>query len=178
MRRRGAAGGGRGATLLLTLVVAALAYANWRVVELELDISPAAAGVGGAVNPFSPPQLEPPPEPPPLSDFDEVVRRPLFTAGRRPPNATEESAPEGEIEVALEAAEPPPPELRLVGIAIDGGIRQALLRIEGEGEEWVREGDDFAGWRLGSVKSDSVVLRSGERSHALSLYPARDPAGQ
>jgi hypothetical protein len=175
MSRHGAAGGGRGAVLLLALAVAALGYVNWRVVEMEIDIAPAAADVGPAQS-FLPPELEPATEPPPLSRFEEIVQRPVFTVARRPLESAEEGTRESAADAAEEAVEAPPPELQLVGIAIDGGTRQALLRRPGEREAWVRQGESFAGWRLESVEADGIVLDSGERSQALTLYPARETA--
>lgn len=174
MSRRGAARG-RGLTLLLAALVAGLAYANWQVVRLELDISPAAAGVD-PVEPFAPPALEPPAEPPPLAQFEATVQRPLFSATRRPPEADAEEDGAEAAEAAGAETEPPPPELRLVGVAIGGAARQALLRTPDEGEEWVREGDSVSGWQLESVGSDGVVLRAGDESRELSLYPAREAA--
>ena len=174
MSRRGPARARRGAALLLALLVGVLAYVNWQVARTELDISPAAADAGAPVAAFPPLALEPPAEPPALSDFDEIVRRPLFTVARRPPEAPAESAPEAAAEPAAAEAEAPLPELQLVGIAIDGGNRQALLRTTGAGEEWVSEGDSVAGWRLERVAADGVVLGSGEARQELSLYPVRE----
>lgn len=173
MTRRGSAPRGRGLTLLLAVLVAALAYLNWQVVELEIDISPAAAEAE-PVESFAPPGLEPPPEPPPLSAFDEIIRRPLFNAGRLPPGVVEESAEAAAEPAAAESEERTLPDLQLIGVAINGATRQALLRAPGDGEDWVREGDSFGGWRLESVDAERVVLGSGERTHELRLYPPRD----
>jgi hypothetical protein len=177
--RRGPARWGRGLTLLLAVLVAALAYANWRVVELEIDISPAAAE-GQAAESFAPPGLEPPPEPPPLSAFDEIIQRPLFNAGRLPPEVLGETAEEDAEPAAADAELPTAPDLQLVGVAINGATRQALLRAPGDGADWVREGESFGGWRLEKVDAEGVVLGSGERTHELRLYPPRDggSAGQ
>jgi hypothetical protein len=164
---------GRTTVLALGLLVAGLGYANWRVTQLDLDVSPGATGaMSGAES--AAPVLEPPLEPRPLEDFSEIVRRPLFIAGRRPPEAPAEAAVET---AAMEPAEQaPPPDFRLLGVALGSGSRQALLQPAGQPGQWIKVGGEVGGWVLKSVSADGVVLNSGERTHEVRLYPARDAA--
>lgn len=168
MRRR------RLPVLFLGVIVAGLGYANWRVLQLDLDISPANAGTVPAET-LAIPGLEPPPEPLPVSEFAEIVRRPLFTASRRPPQAPEEEVVATAAVAPVEQA-PPPPDFRLLGVALDEGSRQALLRSPEQPGQWVKLGESFGGWVLESVSAEGVVLVSGERIQEVRLYPGRGSA--
>jgi hypothetical protein len=148
---------------LLGLTVASLGYANWRVIQLDLDSTPVAVGELPS-EALLIPALNPPPEPRPLSEFAEIVRRPLFSPGRLPHQAPEQ--------VVAEVSTPGLPKVRLLGVVLDEDTRRALLRVPEHSEQWVREGEEIGGWRLESVSAEWVVVVSGERIEELPLYPA------
>src|SRR5262245_19356234 len=75
------------ALLALWAGVAALGLVNWRVMDFE-PLPPSAANSARADTPASPVSGTRPVDFRPLSDFEEVVRRPLFTANRTPFVAT------------------------------------------------------------------------------------------
>jgi hypothetical protein len=158
--------------VFLSAVVAALAAINWWVIQL--DPAPASAGerIVLASTGTIPVSLTRPNDESALSDFDEVVRRPVFAASRRP---FVQSAPAA----GQPAAVVPPPDLRLIGVAINPGKKQALLRTAQQPRgRWVGEGDSIDGWVLRSVRADAAVVASGPQTHELRLYPTLGQAKQ
>lgn len=110
----------------------------------------------------------PPPQPPVLpvvargavaatairaDQLAEIAARPLFLAARRPLEITVETKPEAEV------APEPLGDTTLVGIYNSGGVVGVLLAT-GKEVTRLRFGDDWQGWRLLSVGTDSVVLVS------------------
>jgi hypothetical protein len=149
--------------LALCAVVAALGLVNWWVIGLEPELPSAAAGTapGAPATPVPGPR---PVDDRPLSDFAEILRRPLFTSSRSPFPAR---------------AEPSrlPSDIRLTGIAIDASKKQALLRTPQQPQgRWVEEGHSIDGWLLRSVRDDAVILASGQQTRELRLYPTQGPS--
>lgn len=158
----------RNAVLLVTCtIMVVLAAVNWWVVGLEPGTPTAAIGADTKV--AAPVSIAPPPDVTPLSEFAEIVRRPLFSADRRAffqPGATS---------VPLVSAERPP-EFRLTGVAIVAQRRQALLQAPGQPQaQWIEEGGRIDGWLLQSVRDNAVILIAGQRQYELRLYPAHSP---
>ena len=158
--------------VVLCAVVAGLAAINWWV--LQLDPVPARgerivlASVGAI-----PVSLSRPGDESALSDFDEVIRRPVFAASRRPFVQSEPTV------VQQPARALPPPDIRLIGISINADKKQALLRTAQQPRgRWIGEGENVDGWVLRSVRADAVVIASGQQSHELRLYPALGQAKQ
>jgi hypothetical protein len=159
--------------VLLCAVVAALAAVNWWV--LQLDPAPASAGKRIVLASVSavPVSLSRPSDESALSDFDEVVRRPVFAASRRP-FVPAEPAPVQQPVRAL-----PPPDIRLIGVTINADKKQALLRTAQQPRgRWIGEGESVDGWVLRSVRADAAVIASGQQAHELRLYPALGQAKQ
>jgi hypothetical protein len=157
--------------LLLGGAVAALGLTNWWVLTLEPGGSP-AAGASPASFTASMPTAARPREERPLSDFAEIVGRPLFAATRRPYVPAE--APAARAEPAPAEPSRPPPNVRLIGIVIDAGKRRALLRTpEQPRGRWVEEGETIEGWQVRQVQADAAILAFGTGTHELRLYPAR-----
>jgi len=151
----------------LCAVVTALGLVNWWVIELE-PVPPRAVA-SSAGTPEAPVFGQQPIDPHPLSDFDEIVRRPLFTASRSP------------FVVPTETTQNPAgvrsPDIRLAGVAIDAGKKQALLRTPQQPQgRWVEQGDSIDGWLLRSVRDDAVIVASGQQTYELRLYPTQDPS--
>lgn len=96
---------------------------------------------------------------PPLSAFDEIAERPLFSRSRRPTTADDALAP------AAQGTGP----LILNGVILTGTNKIALLATpEAERMTPLREGETLAGWTLVAVHSDKVVIRnSGDERELL-----------
>ena len=160
------------AFVFLSAVVAALAAINWWI--LQLDPAPASAGerIVLASTGATPVSLSPPSNESALTDFDEVVRRPVFAATRRP-----------FVQSAPAASQPapalPPPDIRLIGVTINAGKKQALLRTAQQPRgRWIGEGESIDGWVLRDVRVDAAVVASGPQTHELRLYPTLGQAKQ
>ena len=107
-----------------------------------------------------------------MSDFAEIVGRPLFTATRRPFVPSEPA--QARSEPAPAEPRRPPPNVRLIGVVIDAGKKRALLRTpEQPRGRWVEEGETIDGWLLRSVQADAAILAFGLGTHELRLYPAQ-----
>jgi hypothetical protein len=162
--RRGSSRMQTACLLVLCAVVAGLALGNWWVLQLDPAPAPAERVVLASATAI-PVSLARPNDDNSLTDFDEVVRRPVFTASRRP---FVQSAPA----VREPARVLPPPDIRLIGVAIDSSRKQALLRTAQQPRgRWVGEGETIDGWLLRTVRADAVVVASGQQTHELRLYP-------
>lgn len=155
--------------LLLCAVVTALCLVNWWVMALEP--APPLAAASSADTPEPPVFGQRPIDPRPLSDFEEIVRRPLFTASRKPFVVSTEAT---QTLAGLRS-----PDIRLAGVAIDAGKKQALLRTPQQPQgRWVEQGDSIDGWLLQSVRDDAVIVASGQQTHELRLYPSQGPSSR
>jgi type II secretory pathway component PulC len=105
--------------------------------------------------------------PPDISDFPEVLQRPLFFRDRKLP-------PEPEPELVT-TAPLVPLRLKLEGIAISSDSRVAVLRnTTNQQLLQLAEGMSYDGWLLESVSTDRTVFRRGTEVTELLL----DPSGQ
>lgn len=155
-----------GSLLLLGGGAAALAYVNWRVLQFDPGAAPTAAEMESPQLVTAAAVVDAPYQKRDLSDFDEVVKRPIFTASRRP------FAPPAPEPAATREPERLPADLRLMGVLIDSDRKQALLRTKQHpAGHWVKEGQSVEGWLLRSVRTDGAVLAAGPRTHELRLYP-------
>jgi hypothetical protein len=109
-----------------------------------------------------------PAEKPEISNFEEVISRPLFTQTRRPLARTSESGA------------PPPETLNfdLLGVVISPLGRTALLRPKPSGELLrVVEGQTVAGWEVRTIKPTEIVLGRGKTdtsSQVIKINEKRD----
>ncbi len=93
----------------------------------------------------------------PIKAFAETLARPLFHASRKP-------APKLAT-VSPEAAAADSPTLKLVGVVIGPEGRSALIRISTSAElVEVSVGERIDGWRLETIESDRIMLKSGKAS--------------
>lgn len=85
-----------------------------------------------------------------------IAARPLFTPGRRPPEAKKPAAAQDEAPV------PKPPELRgrLAGVMLGPEEREALFARQGEKPIAVHVGGEIDGWTVAAIDSDHVELTS------------------
>ena len=98
--------------------------------------------------------------PPALSVLSDMVERPLFMSTRRMPEP--------------EKAEPPPPpkpiRLKLVGVALSGGTRVALLRnLVNNQLIHLAEGETHDGWSLDTLGAQSASFSRGPQVAELPL---------
>ena len=167
--------------LLLLCLVAALGFANWKLAELPIDISPSspdkAAGAQTAEPAAGTEDTNPAPRP--LAELQETVARPLFHPSRRLYVAAAEKAPELVADAAPEVAElaaSAPSRLMLVGLMrVPGGSQRALIRAEGQAfGTWVSLGEEIDGWRLASVEDNRVTIEKSGGKVELLLHAQVD----
>lgn len=109
--------------------------------------------------------------PRPLSDFQMMLERPLFTANRRP--LEEEVADPGE-------SDPDEKQIRevwrLTGIVLEPQRQLALFsQRNGSVHERLEVGMTLAsGWELAAITADYAELQHGERSIKLLLFDPND----
>ena len=104
----------------------------------------------------------------PLASFDEVVLRPLFTEGRRPPP---------EVESAAEDAPKPPvrsavrPMVDLTATLIIDNQKQAVFRTAGKKDEFqkLNLGEEIEGWIVAEIQSKQVTLAQGGKEEVFLL---------
>lgn len=113
-----------------------------------------------------------------------TLDRPLFYKGRDYPKrevpvASLEPSPVVQpVERPVVRLPAPPPRapsisidrLRLLGIVVAGGERQALVEIQGKSTAWFREKARIEDWEVDKVDVDRVLLRSGTFTGELELY--------
>jgi len=99
---------------------------------------------------------------PPLSTFSSIVDRPLFTRGRRP-------APPSEAANAAAGPNGQSPFL-LSGVMIAGSRRVALLQTRTSPKTLrVEEGETVEGWKVVTIRPQTVTLKSGANTDELEL---------
>ena len=78
----------------------------------------------------------------------EILKRPLFTMGRQPPQPK------------IVKAEPPKLQGRLAGVVMQAGLRQAVFTRPGGRPISVKEGEVVDGWTASKIEENQVVLTS------------------
>jgi hypothetical protein len=155
--------------LILCAGVTALGLVNWQIMDLE-PAAPVTVASSADI-PEASVFRQQPIDPLPLSEFEEIVRRPVFTASRSPFVVPTERA--------QTLAELRSPDIRLVGVAIDTNTKRALLRTAQQPQaRWVEQGESIDGWLLQIVRQDAVTIASGQQVHELRLYPAQVPSSR
>jgi hypothetical protein len=102
----------------------------------------------------------------------EILKRPLFTPGRRAP------------ETRIVKAEPPKLQGRLAGVVLRPDLREALFTRPGGRPVSIKEGEVIDGWTAAKIEAGQVVLTSsfGEQIVKLTngtpdeITPGRRPA--
>src|SRR5215469_5152976 len=79
---------------------------------------------------------------------EEILKQPLFTPGRHPP------------EEKVEKPEPPQLQGRLAGVMLRPGIRIALFTRPGGKPISIKEGEVVDGWTVSKIEAGRVVLTS------------------
>ncbi len=102
-----------------------------------------------------------------------ITERPLFSANRRPASLEPEpvvTEPVSEEPPAPEPEEEPAISFTLHGTMQSSGDNFALLSINGESPEWIRENDLISDWRLREVNPQVVTLEKDSDSIRVQLY--------
>src|SRR5215472_13061193 len=129
----------------LTVVVLWKLVGVWRRGVPEVE----AGGEGGG-RPGD--TLPPPPRKPQLPQMVAVIAdKDLFDASRKAPEAV---APQAEHTPA------PPPTLKLTGVVVVGGEREAVLSDTAQNNKQIRmrEGEDISGYKVSRITTDDVAL--------------------
>jgi hypothetical protein len=97
----------------------------------------------------------------PLASFDEVVQRPLFIEGRRPPPEVE--APPEDEKPKLPPQVKTRPRLSLTAILIVDNQKQAVFRTveKKQALQNVAVGEEIDGWVVSDIQSTQVKLTQG-----------------
>ena len=115
-------------------------------------------------------EIAAPHELPPLASLTATVERPLFTPGRRPP----EAAPPEVVQAAPALAPAVEFSFSLSAIAVSEAERVAyFVDADVAGLTRVAEGEEVQGWTLKEVKDDRVVLVRGRQTQDLALRTFR-----
>lgn len=165
--------------LRIAAMLAGLSYANFEAATQPIDTTavpqapetqaPAVADV--AVEPDKVRALE---------DFAETITRPLFNDTRRPtpPRAAAEAQPPDAAVQATVAQTPVRATLRLLG-TMQTGARgpRALIQADAAARaDWVSVGADVSGWRVTSIRGDTVSVEADGAQSEIKLYPRPQPA--
>jgi hypothetical protein len=107
----------------------------------------------------------------PITAYDQTLAHPIFSKSREP-YVPPPPAPPPPPQVAKPA--PPPivdPGLTLGGIVITDESKMAFVisRTDPRGL-WLKEGEDFQGWKLKSIETTGATLNQQDRSIELQLY--------
>lgn len=168
-----------GAQLLSILVLTAsslalmtLAARRWHA-ELPALVVPGAPGNGELLTKSAAAPLDAF-QPVALEAYDQTLQRPIFIAGRRPPEAKPMVAP-------LPLAPPMPPtpvvqqinldRYRMLGVLVIGANRKVLVETPDGGRRWFAIGDVLGEWQVGKIFSDRMELNGRGRAGELRLYP-------
>jgi len=119
---------------------------------------------------------------PPLETFAETLKRPVFTATRRPPSPL--AALQGQAGAAAPSATPqrtgPNGEKLLLGTYLLNGIvvasdrKIAMLKHLGTGKALrIGEGDTLDNWQVAAITADAIVIRQGDREEKVALGERR-----
>jgi hypothetical protein len=158
------------AVLLLVLAGAGLSLASLNVKQDPADVLLRLSRPGNVAAEVPSGRVR---DLPSLSVYAEIAQRPLFSRTRRPfePELQVTQIPDTPV-VDVSS----PPQLALVGVALDSRRQIALFRQLPEGlmvrvikEEFIDN------WQLVDVGPRQVILQSGSEQHVISLYRGNDP---
>lgn len=133
---------------------AALALAGWAINSFQPD-QDTVSGIGEADS-----------DSPPIAQRavlrDSVEAHPLFDSTRLPvADAALDQPPAATIQ--------PPPLLVGVVKGADGRVGGLMEDPQSGSRKFVRDGEDFLGWKLVSLRSKTAVMRSGSQEAEIQL---------
>lgn len=106
----------------------------------------------------------------PLSDYDEIIERPLFMENRR--SYSHKTASEDTSRATLIQTNPETnhESLLLSAVVITNSDKIALVRSAEDNElHKLKEGDTLEGWKLVDVQADRILIRKGRETPYLYL---------
>ncbi len=161
--------GGQSALMPMALVVVGLGLAWMLYQQLQSTVSRGFSGEAVGTDLVTLPQeiADPVYRMPPMRQFDAILQRPLFSQSRRP-TAEVEATPtvvSGNL------------RLSLLGITIASNEKFALVLPEGGGDTLrLREGQDYQGWLLSVIESNTIVFtREGAEERLELSYDVAPP---
>lgn len=156
-------------SLLLSLLFAAELW--WYLGrDRQLVPPPVRAAVSATQSPVLPPKaaFKLPDE----ANYEDILERPLFVEGRRPPSDEPEEEAPTPVQPDL-----PAPKLSLVGVYITPKGTTALVRnIATKDTVRVRLGDRFEGWEVSEIDDQRLVLKKQNDEHVFELRDYSKPA--
>lgn len=152
--------------ITLTAVAAMLAL-DVAIFRWEIDVTP--------ITPHAESRVTDPPAdafdarvvPGAISEYAEVVRRPLFQADRRPPR----SKPPAAIASAAPRPAKTTPQLRLLGVLVAASGNRAFVAtpVQPSGT-WLKTGDAVDGWTIGRIEGNGIVIEREGASTTMPLH--------
>lgn len=123
----------------------------------EEDTS-SGSGLAGALAPMAKPR-------PPGAESPPALRVALFDPERRPETIA------GSIDDLRGLAAPPPPpaDVAISGVLLDGHTAKAMLAVTGGSPAWSSVGAEVGGWRVASIDAAGAVLEHDGRSVTLKV---------
>ncbi|MEI9988936.1 MAG: hypothetical protein WDM86_02755 [Rhizomicrobium sp.] len=101
---------------------------------------------------------------PASQSFAAIDARPLFNPARKPVQVPQTSAV---------AATPPPTDISLIGVIIEGDRRLAMLHTPSSPLEiGVEVGGEINGWQIVAIEPDHIVLHAGAADFPIALNAA------
>jgi|GEM_PF-3360390 len=99
-----------------------------------------------------------------ISAYSEIIKRPLFSADRRPPAVLPESVLHS---VDIDALR----DLTLWGVAISGQNRYAIVDGVDDDVKHMKVGYVYKGWNVSEINTDSVKFESAKGQYELFILP-------
>lgn len=152
----------------LTAILISASMVLIGVLGLELWLGQSSEGIDSlpTSKPEKPVEMQLPQfKPAEASDYEDIIKRPLFN-NTRLPGVASPTAPSAEKPV-----ETPLGPLDLSAVIIDkNGRRVALIRDKTDNKtQRVAQGDEFKGWSVAEVLPDKVILQKHEEKLELIL---------
>ena len=132
--------------------------------EFAVPSKPVQADAASTDLPWKPPAVESDFTLPPLSQFQEVITRPLFLKTRRP-------APSASTGAATQStADTPLSKYAVSGVVITPEQRFALIRgISDNTLQRVTDGQEFNGWTVKAIEHEGIVFTREREQERLPL---------
>jgi len=147
-----------GALILCCLVLAALLAVEWR----EGARQTVTVGQQTPDRSVRSPPIAVSYDVPARSAFDEILKRPVFSPDRRPPDIPQPTASAPAPQVPI--------QVRLEGVAMVGQVRIAVLRDLSNNEGiHLSEGMEYQGWTVDAVEVTRAVLKRDGQTQELKL---------
>ena len=157
--------------LLLCLLLAALIFRQWETYSLEPPEADVSQTVEKPKRPDTKLFLGSQGKSIQITQFSEIMARPLFTEGRLP-----EEEPEPEQALPFQVGVP---KLKLEGVVLSPESRVAVIRdLTDNSLLRLSEGMIHGGWRIAKVDEAEVVFTREDETHRIPLELINKPAAK